>query len=73
MTVYVEPSWDQPFDAEGYLRAIPRGALIKGLFGATVAAAAKQRKVTLAHAAEKYLPFLDYPLVDHNRLLIEAA
>jgi uncharacterized protein (TIGR02265 family) len=73
MTDYVAPSWDAPFDAEAYLAAVPKGALIKGYFGATVLAAAKQRKVTLAHAAERYLPFLEYPLVDHDRLLVEAA
>jgi uncharacterized protein (TIGR02265 family) len=73
MTVYYAPSWDAPFDAEAYLRTVPPGAMIKGLFGATVSAAAKQRKLTLKRAAEKYLPFLDYPLVDHNRLLLECA
>jgi uncharacterized protein (TIGR02265 family) len=74
MTAYLEPPWDAPFDTEAYLRTVPQGALIKGLFGATVMAAAKQRGITLANAAaEKYLPFKDYPLVGHNRLLIEAA
>ncbi len=27
----------------------------------------------LKTASEKYLPFLDYPLVHHNRLIVEAA
>ncbi len=73
MTAHVAPSWDAPFDAEAYLAAMPDGALIKGYFAATVRAAAKQRKVTLPHAAEKYLPFLDYSLLAHNRMLLEAA
>jgi uncharacterized protein (TIGR02265 family) len=73
MTIYVEPSCDAPLDAEAYLRAIPPGALIKGLFAATVNAAAKQRNLTLSRSADRYLPFLEYPLVDHNRLLLEAA
>jgi uncharacterized protein (TIGR02265 family) len=73
MTDFVEPPWDEPFDAEAYLRAIPEGALIKGYFGATIAAAAKQRRVVLPHAAEKYLPFLEYSLVEHDRLLLDAA
>jgi uncharacterized protein (TIGR02265 family) len=73
MTVYVAPSWDAPLDTEAYLRTVPPGALIKGLFGASVAAEAKRRGVALAHSSGKYLPFLDYSLVDHNRLLIDAA
>jgi len=73
MSVYLAPSWNAPFDAEAYLQAVPPAARIKGYFAATVAAAAKQRKVVLAHAHEKYLPFLDYSLVEHDRLLLEAA
>jgi hypothetical protein len=53
MTVYVRPSWDAPFDAEGYLRAVPPGALIKGFFAATVAGEAKRRGLKLAHAGDK--------------------
>ena len=75
MTVYYAPSWDAPFDAEAYVRArCPEGRSSRGsLPRATVAAEAKRRGVTSRHAGEKYLPFLDYSLVDHNRLLVEAA
>jgi uncharacterized protein (TIGR02265 family) len=73
MTQHFEPSWDAPLDVEGYLRAVPPTAMIKGFFGATVVAAAKQRGITLAGAAEKYIPFKEYPLSQHNRLLVEAA
>jgi uncharacterized protein (TIGR02265 family) len=73
MTVYDRPSWDAPLDAESYVRAIPPGALIKGFYAATVAAEAKRRGIKLAHASDKYLPFLDYSLANHNRLLVETA
>lgn len=73
MTVYVAPSWDAPLDGEGYLRSVPEGARIKGLFCSAITAEAKRRNLVLKYGGEKYLPFLDYSLRDHNRMLLEAA
>jgi uncharacterized protein (TIGR02265 family) len=73
MTAYVAPAWDAPLDVDAYTSTMPQGALIKGLFPAAALAEAKRRNVTLHNAAEKYLPFLDYSLVHHNRLIVEAA
>jgi uncharacterized protein (TIGR02265 family) len=73
MKEYVTPAWDAPLDVEAYVSAMPPGALIKGLFPGAVLAEAKRRNMTLKHLADKYLPFLDYSLVDHNRLIVEAA
>ena len=73
MTAYVVPSWEEPLDPDAYLKAMPPGALIKGLFTGAVLAEAKRRGVILHGAAEKYLPFLDYSLVEHNKIIVEAA
>ena len=73
MTVYIAPSWDTPLDGDAYARATPEGARIKGLFPSAVVAEAKHRNLVLKSAGEKYLPFLDYSLRDHNRMLLEAA
>jgi uncharacterized protein (TIGR02265 family) len=73
MTAYVAPAWDAPLDVEAYTAAMPPGALIKGLFPAAALAEAKKRNLVLKNAADKYLPFLDYSLVHHNRLIVEAA
>jgi uncharacterized protein (TIGR02265 family) len=73
MKEYVLPVWDAPLDAEAYVNAMPRTALIKGLYPGAVLAEAKRRNLSLKNLADKYLPFLDYSLVDHNRLIVEAA
>ena len=73
MKEYVAPIWDAPLDAEAYVTAMPQGALIKGLYPGAVLAEAKRRNLHLELLADKYLPFLDYSLVHHNRLIVEAA
>jgi uncharacterized protein (TIGR02265 family) len=73
MKEYVAPNWDAPLDAEAYVNAMPQGALIKGLYPGAVLAEAKRRNLVLKNLADKYLPFLDYSLVGHNRLIVEAA
>jgi uncharacterized protein (TIGR02265 family) len=73
MTDFAVPEWSAPFDTREYLEAVPEGALIKGYFAATIVAAARARNVTLANQATTYRPFLDYPLLGHNRLFLEAA
>jgi uncharacterized protein (TIGR02265 family) len=73
MTSFNEPDWDAPLDAEAHIRAIPPGAVIKGMYPAFVAAEAKRRNLALPHGGDKYLPFLDYPLPNHAQLLVEAC
>jgi uncharacterized protein (TIGR02265 family) len=73
MPSFVTPDWNAPLDAEAQLRAIPPGAIIKGMYPASIVAEAKRRGLKLPHAGEKYLPFLDYAMNDHAHLLVEAA
>jgi uncharacterized protein (TIGR02265 family) len=73
MTVYLAPLWDAPLDADAHVSAIPEGALIKGFFSSTILNEARRRGLSLGRDDEKYLPFLDYSLRDHNRLIVDAA
>jgi uncharacterized protein (TIGR02265 family) len=73
MPSFLTPDWNAPIDTEAHIRAIPAGSIIKGMYPAAIAAEAKKRGMKLAHAGEKYLPFLDYPMTDHTRLLVEGA
>jgi uncharacterized protein (TIGR02265 family) len=73
MPVFVEPPWDAPLDGDTYLRAVPPQATLKGVFTAYIVNTAKGRGIRLAAAADRYQPFLDYPLVDHMRVVLEAA
>ena len=67
------PSWDAPLDVDRELEAIPPGATMKGMFIAPMLAEAQQRGIRLEAARGRYLPFADYPLVEHARVLAEAA
>jgi uncharacterized protein (TIGR02265 family) len=73
MPSFVAPDWDAPLDADAFIRAVPASAVIKGMYSAAIAVEAKRRGLTLTHAGEKYVPFLDYPMRDHLNLLVEAA
>jgi uncharacterized protein (TIGR02265 family) len=73
MTAYLAPPWDAPLDIEAYILAIPEGALIKGMYPGAIAAEGRRRNIVLPHAADKYLPFYEYPLRDHMRLVAEAT
>ena len=73
MTAPAVPPWDAPLDPEAFLKAIPEAALIKGMFPGALAAEARRRGIPLPTAAEKYLPFYEYPLRDHMRLVVDAA
>ncbi|HEY2515138.1 MAG TPA: DUF2378 family protein [Polyangiaceae bacterium] len=73
MTAPDVPPWDAPLDPEAFLRSIPAGALIKGMFPGALAAEARRRGIPLPTAADKYLPFYEYPLRDHMRLVVDAA
>jgi uncharacterized protein (TIGR02265 family) len=70
---FSEPLWDAPVDVEAEARALPASATIKGLFLLPMVAEATRRRLVLRAARDRYLPFVDYPLIEHLRLLIEAA
>jgi uncharacterized protein (TIGR02265 family) len=70
---YRAPDWDAPLHVQACLSAIPPRATLKGLFSAPLIAEARRKGIALAGARERYLPFADYPLVEHVRLLVEAA
>ena len=52
---------------------VPPDATTKGLCLSPMVAEARRRGIALKGARERYLPFLDYPLVEHMRLLVETA
>jgi len=70
---YTPIDWDAPLDVARYVAAVPPDAVLKGFFPAAVAAAVRRRGRTLVHARHRYIPFRDYPMRDHVRLLHEAA
>jgi uncharacterized protein (TIGR02265 family) len=70
---FSEPPWDAPLDVDAECASIPGGATMKGMFTMPMVAEARQRGMTLTGARDRYLPFTDYPLVEHARLLIAAA
>jgi len=67
------PPWDAPLDVNAELEAIPKEATMKGLFIVPMLVEARRQGVTLKSARERYLPFTDYPLIEHARVLVEAA
>jgi uncharacterized protein (TIGR02265 family) len=73
MPPFIAPDWDAPLDTAAYIRAVPATAVIKGMYPGAIAAEARKRGLSLPHAGDKYVPFLDYPLRDHLLLLTEAA
>jgi uncharacterized protein (TIGR02265 family) len=73
MRSFIAPNWDAPLDTDAYIRAVPATAVIKGMYPGAIATEARKRGLSLPHAGEKYVPFHDYPLRDHLRLLTEAA
>lgn len=73
MTEFVSPPWTSPLDLALELDRIPESATQKGMFMIPMVAAARKMGRPLASARERYLPFHDYPLREHARLLAEAA
>jgi uncharacterized protein (TIGR02265 family) len=67
------PPWDAPLDVNAEIEGLPKGATMKGLFMLPMVAEAQSRGVTLPAARDRYLPFSDYPLAEHARLLVESA
>jgi uncharacterized protein (TIGR02265 family) len=67
------PPWDAPLDVNAELEAIPKAATMKGILILPMLAEARRAGVVLRSARNRYLPFVDYPLVEHARLLVESA
>jgi len=67
------PSWDAPLDVNAELDAVPQGTTIKGMFLLPMVLEAQRQGIRLESARDRYLPFTDYPLVEHGRLLVESA
>jgi uncharacterized protein (TIGR02265 family) len=67
------PPWDAPLDVSAELDAVRQGATIKGMFILPMILEAQQRGIRFESARDRYLPFADYPLVEHGRLLVESA
>jgi len=72
-SAFHEPDWEAPLDVDACLDAIPKGTTMKGLFTGPLIAEAQRRGICLPAPRDRYLPFVDYPLVDHVRLLAAAA
>ncbi len=72
-TEFCAPPWEAPLDVNECFAAIPSKATMKGLCLAPMVTEAKRRGITLRGARDRYLPFVDYPLVEHARLLVESA
>lgn len=68
-----EVDWDAPLDEEAAIRAIPPGAIVKGMFPLAVIEGARERHVALDLPRDRYLPFGDYPLEEHARVLVRGA
>jgi uncharacterized protein (TIGR02265 family) len=70
---FQSPPWDAPIDVNRELGAIPATATMKGMFLVPMLAEAQRRGIRLPSARDRYLPFSDYPLLEHGRVLVEAA
>jgi serine/threonine-protein kinase len=68
-----DPPWDAPLDVEACIARIPPGATMKGLFTSDLVAETLRRGHPLSVSRPRYLPFADYPLVEHARILVESA
>jgi uncharacterized protein (TIGR02265 family) len=70
---FVDPPWEAALDVERALASVPADAKISGMFFVALVAGAKQRKVVLPSARDRYVAFNFYPVIDLARLLVEAA
>lgn len=68
-----EPPWHAPLDPELVFARIPAHAKIKGVYLEAIASAARDDGVQLPSARPSYTTFRDYPLIEHCKLLVEAA
>ncbi len=70
---WTDPPWRSPLDVEAYLRAIPSGATMTGMFLEGTAKLARDKGYTVSAARPRYTPFQTYPLKEHCQILVEVA
>lgn len=70
---FIDPPWQAPLDPEVVIAAIPREALIAGMFFVAVQKGAERRGVSLPDANERFLPFGFYSISKFAPLLVSAA
>ena len=70
---WTDPPWRSPLDVEAYLRAIPSGATMTGMFLEGTAKLARDKGYTIAAARPRYTSFQTYPLNEHCQVLVEVA
>lgn len=70
---FIEPPWEAALDPQTVIDAIPREALIAGMFFGAVQKGAERRGVALPEARERYLPFGFYSISKFAPLLVSAA
>ncbi len=69
---FAPPDWLAPLDVDDHLAAIPPAATVKGMFFS--GAVDVVRRQTGKDAGKgRYIPFKDYPLIEHARTLVDCA
>jgi uncharacterized protein (TIGR02265 family) len=71
--VFVEPDWSAPLDVESFVAGIPATAMVKGVFPAAVAAAARRRGLRLVNVRPRYHAFVEVPLREYVPMLVQAS
>jgi uncharacterized protein (TIGR02265 family) len=70
---FVDPDWGAPLDVAAYVAGIPPTAVVKGVFPAAVAEAARRKGKQLTNARERYHPFSDVPLKEYIPMLVDCS
>lgn len=70
---FLDPDWSSPLDVERLIAAAPQSSLIKGMFLIPVAAEVKRRAPATPGIRDRYVPFQDYPMHEHMRVLALGA
>jgi uncharacterized protein (TIGR02265 family) len=70
---FIEPPWEAALEPESVIDAIPREALIAGMFFGAVQKGAERRGIALPDGHERYLPFGFYSISKFAPLLVTAA
>jgi uncharacterized protein (TIGR02265 family) len=70
---FVAPDFEAPIDVDEYLRLIPLGATIKGMFFSRLLDRLGSSRVQFGRSRPRYVAFKDYPLADQVKLIAEVA
>jgi uncharacterized protein (TIGR02265 family) len=66
------PDWSEPLDLTERMRAVPPEATVKGMFIEAPISVAQARSGQRPGRRE-YIPFKDYPVAEHNQVLVACA